>query len=206
MSGLFISFEGIDGAGKSTHIESLAQALEATGRIVVRTREPGGTPLAERLRQILLNEPMDAMSEALIAFAARRNHVEQIIKPALQRNEVVLSDRFTDATFAYQGGGGGLNEAFLSLLEQWVHSPLQPDLTFWFDVAPEVAAERLKGARLPDKFESQPQEYFAKVRAAYAARIANNPSRFVQIDAHQTPPAVWAQVQAALKERGLLAP
>lgn len=205
MSGLFISFEGIDGAGKSTHIESLAQALEATGRIVVRTREPGGTPLAERLRQILLNEPMDAMSEALIAFAARRNHVEHIIRPALQRHEVVLSDRFTDATFAYQGGGGGLDEDFLSILEQWVHLPLQPDITFWFDVSPEVAAERLKGARLPDKFESQPQEYFAKVRAAYAARMASDASRFVQIDAHQSPQGVWEQVQTALVKRGLLA-
>ena len=205
MSGLFISFEGIDGAGKSTHIEALAQAFTAQGRAVTCTREPGGTPLAEQLRQLLLNAPMDAMTEALVAFAARRDHLQQVIIPALQRNAVVLSDRFTDATFAYQGGGGGLDWAFLSALEQWVQTPVwQPHLTVWFDVPPAVAAERLKGARLPDKFEAQPLAYFENVRAAYARRMAQDAARFVRIDADQSPAAVWQDVQQALQSKGFL--
>ena len=205
MSGLFISFEGIDGAGKSTHIEALAKAFEAMGRQVTRTREPGGTLLAERLRQILLNEPMDAMAEALIAFAARRDHLQQVILPALQRHDVVLSDRFTDATFAYQGGGGGLDWQLLSTLEQWVQQSLQPDVTIWFDVPPAVAAERLKGARLPDKFESQPVEFFESVREGYAKRMEQDSQRFMRINANQTPEAVWADVFKAMQDRGLLA-
>ena len=205
MSGLFISFEGIDGAGKSTHIEALAKAFEAMGRQVTRTREPGGTLLAERLRQILLNEPMDAMAEALIAFAARRDHLQQVILPALQRHDVVLSDRFTDATFAYQGGGGGLDWQLLSTLEQWVQQSLQPDVTIWFDVPPAVAAERLKGARLPDKFESQPVEFFESVREGYAKRMEQDSQRFIRINANQTPEAVWADVFKAMQDRGLLA-
>lgn len=205
MSGLFISFEGIDGAGKSTHIEALVQAFEALGRRVTRTREPGGTPLAEHLRQLLLHEPMDAMTEALVAFAARRDHLQQIIVPALQRHEVVLSDRFTDATFAYQGAGGGLSWQFLSTLERWVQDLVQPDVTIWFDVPPAIAAERLKGARLPDKFESQPLAYFKSVRDGYAERMAQDSGRFIRIDANQPQPAVWAQVHHAMQERGLLA-
>lgn len=204
MSGLFITFEGIDGAGKSTHISGLVHALVKAGRTVVQTREPGGTPLAERLRQILLHETMDCMTEALLAFAARRDHIQQVILPALKRNEVVLSDRFTDATFAYQGGGGGLETEFLSLLEQWVQSTLQPDITLWFDVPPAVAAERLKSARLPDRFESQSLPYFESVRAAYAKRMELDPARFIRIDAHQTEQAVWQQVQKALVAKGIL--
>ena len=205
MSGLFISFEGIDGAGKSTHIEALARAFTAQGRAVTCTREPGGTPLAEQLRQLLLNAPMDAMTEALVAFAARRDHLQQVIIPALQRNAVVLSDRFTDATFAYQGGGGGLDWSFLTDLEQWVQTPAwQPHLTVWFDVPPAVAAERLKGARVPDKFEAQPLAYFENVRDAYARRMAQDAARFVRIDAHQSPAAVWQDVQQALQSKGFL--
>jgi dTMP kinase len=210
MSGLFISFEGIDGAGKSTHIAALAQAFAAQGRAVTCTREPGGTPLAEQLRQLLLHAPMDAMTEALLAFAARRDHLQQVITPALQRHAVVLSDRFTDATFAYQGGGGGLDWQFLSLLERWVQEEqggqglLQPDLTLWFDVPPAVAAERLKGARLPDKFEAQPLAYFESVRAAYAQRMEQDAARFVRIDAEQSPAAVWQDVHHALQNKGFL--
>lgn len=205
MNGQLISFEGIDGAGKSTHIDALAKAFEATGRQVTRTREPGGTPLAERLRQILLNEPMDAMTEAFIAFAARRDHLQQVIIPALKRQEVVLTDRFTDATFAYQGGGGALDWQLLSTLEKWVQDTLQPDVTIWFDVPPAVAAERLKGARLPDKFESQPVEFFENVRSGYAKRMKQDPKRFIQINANQTPQAVWCDVFQAMQARGMLA-
>lgn len=204
MNGLFITFEGIDGAGKSTHISGLVQSLVKAGRTVVQTREPGGTPLAEHLRQILLHESMDCMTEALLAFAARRDHIQQVILPALKRNEVVVSDRFTDATFAYQGGGGGLETEFLSLLEHWVQSTLQPDITIWFDVPPAVAAERLKSARLPDRFESQSLPYFESVRAAYASRMELNPARFIRIDAHQTEQVVWQQVQKALIAKGIL--
>ena len=210
MSGLFISFEGIDGAGKSTHIAALAQAFAAQGRAVTCTREPGGTPLAEQLRQLLLHAPMDAMTEALLAFAARRDHLQQVLAPALQRHAVVLSDRFTDATFAYQGGGGGLDWQFLSLLERWVQEEqgvqglLQPDLTLWFDVPPAVAAERLKGARLPDKFEAQPLAYFESVRAAYAQRMEQDAARFVRIDADQSTASVWQDVHHALQKKGFL--
>ena len=146
--GLFISFEGIDGAGKSTHIDGLAQAFRAQGRAVTLTREPGGTPLAEKWRVMVLNDPMDAMTEALLVFAARRDHLQQLIEPALARGDVVLCDRFTDATFAYQGGGRGFDWALLSTLEQWVQggdSLLQPDMTIWFDLPPAVAAARLRG-------------------------------------------------------------
>ncbi|HSI52447.1 MAG TPA: dTMP kinase, partial [Ramlibacter sp.] len=168
---LFISFEGIDGAGKSSHVESLAEALRAAGRVVVVTREPGGTPLAEQLRKLALNEPMDALTEALLMFAARRDHLLQVIEPALARGDVVLCDRFTDATFAYQGGGRGFDLQVLAGLESWVQAVpalppgalRQPDLTLWFDLAPEIAAARLVSARVPDKFEAQPVEFFRRV-------------------------------------------
>ncbi len=207
-AGLFISFEGIDGAGKSTHIGALADAFRAKGRAVTLTREPGGTPLAEKLRALLLHDAMDPLTEALLMFAARRDHVQTVILPALARGEVVLCDRFTDATFAYQGGGRGFDEAVLAQLEAWVQahagSTLQPDLTLWFDLAPAIAAQRLAGARLPDKFESQPVEFFSRVAQGYARRMALDPARFARIDADQTPAAVWDDVEAVLVSRGWL--
>jgi dTMP kinase len=208
MSGLFISFEGIDGAGKSTHIGSLARAFTDAGREVTLTREPGGTPLAEQLRSLILNAPMDSMTEALLVFAARRDHLNQIIRPALARNAVVLCDRFTDATFAYQGGGRGFDTGILTVLEQWVQgSPdlLQPHLTFWFDLPSNVAATRLAGARIPDKFESQPAAFFDRVATGYAARLAADPPRFARIDADQPPEAVGRAVEETVRKRGWLA-
>ena len=214
MSGIFISFEGIDGAGKSTHIESLAKAFQAQGRVVTVTREPGGTPLAEKLRTLVLNDAMDAMTEALLVFAARRDHLQQCIEPALARGEVVLCDRFTDATFAYQGGGRGFDLQVLGALEQWVQKTdelaglsavRQPNMTVWFDLAPEVAAQRLAGARIPDKFEAQPLAFFQKVSAAYAARAKQFPQRFVRLDAALPRHQVWQQLTLAMVRRGWLA-
>ncbi len=208
MSGLFISFEGIDGAGKSTHIEALARTFREQGREVTLTREPGGTPLAERLRQMVLNEPMDAMTEALLVFAARRDHIRQVIAPALAAGNVVLCDRFTDATFAYQGGGREFDWDILARLEQWVQGGdavlLQPDLTIWFDLPAEVAAQRLATARVPDKFEAQPQAFFEKVSHGYARRCAEAPLRFSRINANQTPVQVWVDVNAAVQQKGYL--
>jgi dTMP kinase len=205
--GLFLTLEGIDGAGKSSHIDALEALFKAQGRIVTRTREPGGTPLAETLRTMILTQAMDPLTESLLVFAARRDHIVQVIEPALARGEVVLCDRFTDATFAYQGAGRGFDEAVLSTLEQWVQARdgalLQPTLTLWFDLPPETAAERLAGARLPDKFESQPVAFFRRVAEGYAARAASAP-RFVRIDANRSREQVWAQVVAALVQRGLV--
>ena len=211
-SGLFISFEGIDGAGKSTHIDGLAQAFRTQGRAVTLTREPGGTPLAEKLRTLVLNDPMDAMSEALLVFAARRDHLQQVIEPALRRGDVVLCDRFTDATFAYQGGGRSFDVKTLSYLEQLVQTTQgidgdfvrQPDLTVWFDLAPEIAAERLAGARMPDKFEAQPVAFFARVRAGYQARFDAQPERFARVAADQSREAVWLDVLAAIQHKAWL--
>lgn len=209
--GLFISFEGIDGAGKSTHIEAVAQAFAAHGHQVTRTREPGGTPLAETLRQLVLNDPMDALTESLLVFAARRDHVQRVILPALAQGRVVVCDRFTDATFAYQGAGRDFNLDVLHTLEQWVQGPsdgkgalLQPHLTLWFDLPPAVAAARLAGARVPDKFESQPVAFFEAVAGGYSARCQHDPQRFARIDADQSPDAVRAQVMAALQAKGLI--
>jgi dTMP kinase len=211
--GLFISFEGIDGAGKSSHVEALADVFRGEGRAVTVTREPGGTPLAERLRSLALNEPMDALTEALLMFAARRDHIVNVIEPALGRGDVVLCDRFTDATFAYQGHGRGFELNVLEQLERWVQSVpalaadslRQPHLTLWFDLAPEIAAQRLAGARAPDKFESQPVEFFRRVAGGYAARMAADPSRFARIEADQPREAVWDDVLLALRSKGLLA-
>ena len=166
----FISFEGIDGAGKSSHIEALAEALRAAGHTVCLTREPGGTPLAESLRELFLHRPMDALTEALLVFAARRDHLVTVIEPALARGETVLCDRFTDATFAYQGAGRGFDLAVLSQLEQWVQQGRQPDLTLWFDVPPTVAAARRAAARDADRLEREAEDFFARVRGGYAAR------------------------------------
>lgn len=209
--GLFISFEGIDGAGKSTHIEGLAEAFRARGRVVTLTREPGGTPLAEKLRHLILNDAMDAMTETLLVFAARRDHLQHCIEPALARGEVVLCDRFTDASFAYQGGGRGFDLERLGTLERWVQSvapagPVrQPDLTVWFDLSPEVAAQRLAGARLPDKFEAQPLDFFTRVSEGYRRRMANDPARFARIEAAQARESVWLDVLSSVQARGWLA-
>jgi dTMP kinase len=211
MSGLFLTLEGIDGAGKSSHIDALHRLFEASGRTVTRTREPGGTPLAETLRGLILSQPMDALTESLLVFAARRDHIVQVIVPALARGDVVLCDRFTDATFAYQGAGRGFDADVLSTLEGWAQAGqgahgdelLQPDITLWFDLAPEVAAERLAGARLPDKFEAQPVAFFRRVAAGYAARAAD--PRFARIDADQARDQVWQQIETVLRQRGCIA-
>lgn len=203
--GLFISFEGIDGAGKSTHIARVAELFRQAGRAVVLTREPGGTPLSEKLRELVLHEPMDALTEALLMFAARREHLVQVIEPALARGDVVLCDRFTDATFAYQGGGRGFNWQVLAQLERMVQALpdgalRQPELTIWFDLDPQIAAQRLASARVPDKFESQPADFFAAVRAGYAKRQAEMPERFACIDAAQSIDAVGADVGRVVSE------
>lgn len=212
-SGLFITFEGIDGAGKSSHIDALAQAFRQAGRTVTLTREPGGTPLAEKLRQLLLHDAMDPLTEALVVFAARRDHLVQVIEPALARGEVVISDRFTDATFAYQGAGRGFDWQKLLVLERMAQTGCgldvslmrEPDLTIWFDLPAAVAAGRLATARVPDRFEAQPQAFFAAVADGYARRCAQAPGRFARIDAHQSRDAVWQQVTAVLQARGWLA-
>ncbi len=180
--GKFITFEGVDGAGKSTHIAAFADALRARGLQVVTTREPGGTPLGEKLRELLLHETMHLETEALLMFASRREHVAQVIAPALQRGDWVISDRFTDASFAYQGGGRQLSPAKLEALEQWVHADLQPDLTLLFDVPLAVARERLNRSRDPDKFEREQDAFFTRVRDAYLQRAARFPQRMRVID------------------------
>lgn len=212
-TGLFISFEGIDGAGKSSHIDALAAAFRAQGRNVVCTREPGGTPLAEKLRAMLLHDSMDALTEALLVFAGRRDHLLTVIEPALVRGDVVLCDRFTDATFAYQGGGRGFDWQSLSLLERLAQTGLalqpdlmrEPDLTLWFDLAPAVAAARLAGARSPDRFEALDQAFFERVAQGYARRAAEAPGRFARLDAAREREQVWQQLQAVLVQRGWLA-
>lgn len=213
--GLFLTLEGIDGAGKSSHLDALEARFKAQGRTVVRTREPGGTPLAETLRALVLEQPMTPLTESLLVFAARCEHIAQVIEPALARGEVVLCDRFTDATFAYQGAGRGFDTAVLSTLEQWVQAGraglpaaqlLQPQFTLWFDLAPEIAAQRLAGARVPDKFEAQPVEFFRRVAQGYADRAAADASRFVRIDASQARDQVWQQIDTALVARGVLSP
>ncbi len=224
MTGLFISFEGIDGAGKSSHVHAVAQAFRAylgEHKQVVLTREPGGTALSERLRELILYEPMDALTEALLVFAARREHIVQVIVPALARGDVVLCDRFTDASFAYQGAGRGFRLETLSNLEhsaqdlqglapdlvdkiQLSNGILQPNLTLLFDVPPQVAAQRLATARQPDKFESQDLAFFERVASGYAARVHADPKRFVRINGHQSLAQVRSAVLAALSERGYL--
>jgi dTMP kinase len=203
-AGRFISFEGIDGAGKTSHLDALEARWRSEGRLVVRTREPGGSPLAEKLRQMVLHDEMDALTESLLVFAARRDHLRTVIEPALARGDWVLSDRFTDATFAYQGGGRGFDLATLGTLETWVQEGRQPDLTLLFDLPPAVAAERLRAARQPDRFEAQDAAFFERVRQAYLDRMAAQPQRFALIDARRTLAEVSAQVQAVLAERGLL--
>lgn len=207
-SGLFVTFEGIDGAGKSTHIAAVVQAFQAQGREVVATREPGGTPLAEKIRHLVLGDAMDPLCEALLVFAARRDHLRQVIEPALARGAVVVSDRYTDATFAYQGGGRGFDVQVLKQLEAWVQTRpdgegvRQPDLTFWFDVPPAVAAARLARAREADRFEAETETFFERVAAGYAERAKAHPQRFVRINANAAPDVVHQRVLAVLAEKG----
>lgn len=201
MKGRFITFEGIDGAGKSTHIAAVAQRLRDAGTTLVSTREPGGTPLAETLRGLVLNTAMDAMTEVLLVFAARRDHLQQVIAPALARGDTVLCDRFTDATFAYQGAGRGLSMSLLNELETWVQGELQPDLTLWFDLPADMAARRRAQARSADRFEQQDLEFFERVRSGYEARAAAAPQRFARIDAALDRDTVARQITAVMEAR-----
>ncbi len=199
MKGLFITLEGLDGAGKSTHLAWLQRHFEALGRRVVMTREPGGTPLGERLRAIVLNEAMHPDTEALVMFAARREHIEQVIRPALMRGDVVISDRFTDASFAYQGGGRGMASSRLEALEVWVQEGLQPDLTLLFDLPEVVAQARMQGRGAPDRFEREQIDFHSRVRAAYLARAAQFPQRIRVLDGSLGVEAVAAQVASLVE-------
>ncbi len=195
MRGKFITLEGMDGAGKSTHISDIIKLLESKGIDVISTREPGGTALGEQLRTLLLNEPMHPETETLLMFAARREHITQIIEPALARGAWVLSDRFTDATYAYQSGGRGVSANKVIELEAWVHGSLQPDLTLLFDVPVEVSVARLASARTPDKFERESAEFFSKIRNAYLERATKNPNRFYTINSNQALDEVKVEVK-----------
>lgn len=201
MTGRFISFEGIDGAGKSTHIRAVADWFRARGADVQLSREPGGTPLAETLRDIVLNQPMGSLTELLLMFAGRRDHVETVIRPALAAGKTLLCDRFTDASFAYQGGGRGLPLSVLNPLADWVQQGTEPELTLWFDLPAAQAAARRAGAREADRIEQQDLDFFERVRAAYAARAAAAPQRIVRIDASGTVEQVGQAVLAVLAQR-----
>ena len=194
MQGKFITFEGIDGAGKSTHIGFVTDYLASRGKQIVSSREPGGTPLGEKLRDLLLHEKMHLETEALLMFASRREHIAQVIAPNLAAGKWVLSDRFTDASFAYQSGGRGLPRARMEALEAWVHPELQPDLTLLFDVPLEVARQRLDATRTLDKFEREQADFFAKCRAEYLRRAQQFPERFVVVDSTGS----IADIQASL--------
>ena len=195
MRGKFITLEGMDGAGKSTHIPNIIQWLESRGLEVVSTREPGGTKLGERLRELLLHEAMHPETETLLMFAARREHIATVIEPALARGAWVLSDRFTDATYAYQCGGRGVAAQKIVALEQWVQGNLEPDATLLFDVPVEVSVARLANARTPDKFERESSDFFKKIRDAYLQRATENPARFHVINSNQALEAVQANVK-----------
>ncbi|NRR32339.1 dTMP kinase [Oxalobacteraceae bacterium] len=196
--GKFITFEGIDGAGKSTHIAFVSELIRARGVTLVSSREPGGTPLGEKLRELVLHEKMHLETEALIMFASRREHIAQVIAPALERGQWVISDRFSDASFAYQGGGRGLALSKLDALEQWVHPELQPDLTFLFDVPLEVARARLDATRSLDKFEQEQADFFSATRAEYLRRAAQFPERFRVIDSARSIAAIQAELAQLL--------
>ncbi|OGS92000.1 MAG: dTMP kinase [Gallionellales bacterium GWA2_60_18] len=191
----FITFEGMDGAGKSTHLAWFADALRQRGLDVVVTREPGGTPLGEQLREMLLHQTMSIGTEALLMFAARLEHIEQVIRPALRAGKWVISDRFSDASFAYQGAGRGLDWDKLGQLEQWVHADLQPDLTLFFDVSVEVARQRLSNNVSLDRFEQEQADFFERVRAGYHRRVRENPQRYAVIDAGRTLDKVKLQLE-----------
>ncbi len=181
--GKFITLEGVDGAGKSTHLDYLADKIRARGIELIVTREPGGTPLGEKLRALLLNDPMQPDTELMLMYAARAEHVAALIKPALTRGAWVLSDRFSDASYAYQCGGRGIDATRLKALEAWTLADFGPDLTLLFDVAPEVAESRRAQARTADRFEQEQAAFFARVRAAYLERAKAEPGRIRVIDA-----------------------
>ena len=194
--GKFITFEGIDGAGKSSHIDSVVDFLRRHGLSVVSTREPGGTPLGEKLRELLLSDAMHLETEALLMFAARREHLAQLIEPALARGDWVVCDRFSDATYAYQGGGRGLDKNKFAALEQWVHGHLQPDLTFLFDRPPAVAGQRIAAqGRQLDRFEQERADFHSRVRRAYLERAAQSPQRMVVINADQRLEEIREQIE-----------
>ena len=203
MSGKFITFEGIDGAGKSSHVEWVAEQLRASGLTVHVTREPGGTPLGEQLRALLLNEPMHLETETLLMFAARRQHLAEVIEPALARGEWVVCDRFSDATYAYQGGGRGLDRHKCQALEHWVHADRQPDMTLVFDLPLEVARERIAlASRVLDRFEQERADFHERVRLAYLERAASHPERIRIIEADRPMPVIreeLARLLAALQ-------
>jgi dTMP kinase len=200
--GRFITFEGIDGAGKSTQIALLADALRARGREVLRTREPGGTELGEKLRELLLGTDMHPDTEAMLMFAARREHIAAVIEPALAAGAWVLSDRFSDATHAYQVGGHGLAAARCDALEAWVHPGFAPDLTFLFDIPPESAAARLAAAETaPDRFEREQRDFFTRVRTAYLDRARREPARFRILDATREAKTIAAAITASIDEK-----
>lgn len=186
MKGRFVTFEGIDGAGKSTHIGWYLERLRARGIDVVQTREPGGSALAEALRELLLAREMPIETELLLMFAARRDHLEHLIRPALAAGRWVVCDRFTDSTYAYQGAGRGAPGERIAWLEAWVHGDLQPDRTYLFDLAPHLAAQRRGAARAPDRFEGEDVAFFERVRRGYRDRACADPSRFVVLDGEQT--------------------
>lgn len=199
MSGLFITLEGVDGAGKSSHLDWLGDWFRQRGHAVRMSREPGGTPVGERLRQIVLHESMHPDTEALVMFAARREHIDKVIRPALAAGEVVISDRFTDASFAYQCGGRGLDEARLEVLEAWIQEGLQPHLTLLFDVPTEVAAARLANAREPDRFEREQADFHRRVRDAYLRRARKHPGRIRVVDGSRTLDEVRQQLSHILE-------
>jgi dTMP kinase len=192
--GRFITFEGIDGAGKSTQIDAVAAALRSRGLPIVLTREPGGTALGEALRDLILNQAMTAETETLLLFAARAEHLARVIRPALAAGQWVLCDRFTDATYAYQAGGRGVAQERIAALERWVHADLQPDLTLLFDVPPDVAAGRLARTRAADRFEAEEIGFFQAVRREYLARAEQEPARFFVVDGTRAPEALRLQL------------
>lgn len=199
-SGKFITLEGVDGAGKSTHLGFVADWLRAQGRQVLVTREPGGTPLGETLRELLLHRDMDADTELLLMFAARQQHLAELIQPALARGAWVVSDRFTDASYAYQCGGRGIPVERVAALEAWVQRGFAPDLTLLFDVPPEVAGARRSAARAADRFEREADSFFSRVRHAYLDRAHAEPVRIRVLDARQGIDALQAEIAALLQE------
>ncbi|MEW6253173.1 MAG: dTMP kinase [Planctomycetota bacterium] len=197
--GKFITLEGVDGAGKSTHLAFIADWLRGQGREVVVTREPGGTPLGETLRELLLHQPMDPDTELLLMFAARQQHLAERILPALARGAWVVSDRFTDASYAYQCGGRGIAVERVAALEAWVQRGFSPDLTLLFDVPPEVAEARRAAVRAADRFEREADSFFARVRNAYLDRARAEPSRIRVLDARQSIAALQDEIRALLQ-------